>query len=326
MTISVALCTYNGSRYIRQQIESILRQTMSVDEIVVCDDGSTDNTLTIIEEYQSTTTTNIRIYRNEQNMGFLRNFERAINLCHNGLVFLSDQDDIWMPHKVETIVRWFNDNPQMECVFTDAELINSDGKPMGKRLWDALPFFRSDRRRFDRGKAFAVLIRGNVATGATMALRKDGEMLFANICEQHNMKFHDSYLALHYAHQHTLGKITEQLIYYRIHAGQQTGISKKPIEYYGIDWDVPTNISINSSLYGKNNNKKIAAHRRLIDLRHRSKYKFWGWLIVFFHIHQYIYIYHWRWLGCILYDQKSSLVHSWERIKSKIHAGQVTNE
>lgn len=81
MKISVALCTYNGSKYIEEQLRSILNQTMQVDEIVICDDGSRDDTIQIIEEVKKEALTDIRIYRNETNLGVCANFQKAVDLC-----------------------------------------------------------------------------------------------------------------------------------------------------------------------------------------------------------------------------------------------------
>ena len=91
MKTSVALCTYNGEKYLREQLDSILNQTSAVDEIIVCDDRSTDNTVCILEEYQSKFPNLFFIYINEANLNSTKNFQKALNLCQNEVVFLSDQ-------------------------------------------------------------------------------------------------------------------------------------------------------------------------------------------------------------------------------------------
>ena len=94
--ISVAMTTYNGEKYIRKQIESILNQSMKVDEIIVCDDGSTDKTVEILKEYPVT------VYQNENNLGYRLNFKKAMSLCTHEYTFLCDQDDIWEKKKIKT--------------------------------------------------------------------------------------------------------------------------------------------------------------------------------------------------------------------------------
>lgn len=96
--ISVAMTTYNGEKYVRKQIESILNQSMKVDEIIVCDDGSTDKTIEILKEYP------ITIYQNEKNLGYRLNFKKAMSLCTQEYTFLCDQDDIWEQDKVKTMI------------------------------------------------------------------------------------------------------------------------------------------------------------------------------------------------------------------------------
>lgn len=98
--ISIAIATYNGEKYLREQLESLYSQTMSPDEIIVVDDCSTDNTITILEEYHQRY--GLKYYVNEKNLGVNKNFEKAILLCNGDYIALCDQDDVWLPHKIET--------------------------------------------------------------------------------------------------------------------------------------------------------------------------------------------------------------------------------
>ena len=170
MTTSVALCTYNGAQHIRKQVESIISQTVPVDEIVICDDRSSDNTLHIIEQIQQQTHTNILVYRNETNLGVCANFQKAVNLCTGDIIFLSDQDDVWVPEKVKTIIDWFYLNPSKNVVFSDAILIDSDGHTIGNSLFNRVGFSEEYRKYFDAGCELPVFYC-NHATGATMAIR-----------------------------------------------------------------------------------------------------------------------------------------------------------
>lgn len=98
--ISIAIATYNGEKYLREQLESLYSQTMLPDEIIVVDDCSTDNTITILEEYHQRY--GLKYYINEKNLGVNKNFEKAILLCNGDYIALCDQDDVWLPHKIET--------------------------------------------------------------------------------------------------------------------------------------------------------------------------------------------------------------------------------
>lgn len=100
--ISIAMTTYNGARFVEAQLRSILEQTRQPDEIVICDDGSRDDTVNIIRRIIKTSGTDrIRLIENEQNLGYIRNFYKAISLTKGDYVFLADQDDIWHRDKIE---------------------------------------------------------------------------------------------------------------------------------------------------------------------------------------------------------------------------------
>ena len=127
--ISVAVATYNGEKYIREQIDSILNQTVIPDEIVISDDGSKDRTLEIIQEIADSGHNNISIYTDNPHHGFAFNFGHAISRCTGDVLFLCDQDDIWHSQKVEHIVDVYNLYPDALCVFHNAVSVDSDGKP-----------------------------------------------------------------------------------------------------------------------------------------------------------------------------------------------------
>ena len=97
--ISLAMPTYNGGKYLREQLDSIYAQTLLPDEVIVVDDCSTDETISILEEYKEKY--GLKFFRNDNNLGYNRNFEKAISLCSGDYIALSDQDDIWLPTKLE---------------------------------------------------------------------------------------------------------------------------------------------------------------------------------------------------------------------------------
>lgn len=224
LTTSVALCTYNGAKHITTQIESILTQSQPVDEIVVCDDGSKDETINIINSIKSNCSIKITVHQNENNLGVCANFEKAISLCKGDIIFLSDQDDIWETDKVETIVSWFDKHKDKSAVFTDAKLITDNGAPfIEKTLWECVGFNEKMRKYFDKGldlESFFI----NKATGATMAIRKELHFPFSKYCNNDNV-LHDYCIALKALDNNKLGYIDKPLIKYRIHNTQQAGIS-----------------------------------------------------------------------------------------------------
>lgn len=225
MFVSVVICTYNGERFVRKQIESILHQTVAVDEIIIYDDHSTDKTLGILQEYQKLYPQLIILHQQGKNRGVVKNFEQAIQQCKGDIIFLSDQDDIWYPYKVQVILDYFEDNGYAALVFTDGDLIDESGNSLKRTLWQAWEFnsYWQDRWSIN-DLAFDDLVRGkNKVTGATVAFRSELKkhiFPFRTIA----VYFHDAWLALYAAKQQGLFFIEQPLIQYRVHAKQLVGI------------------------------------------------------------------------------------------------------
>ena len=112
--ISIAMATYNGAKYIREQIDSILFQTIRDFELVVCDDYSSDDKVSVLKEYAQKDS-RIHVYENEQNLGFKKNFENAISKSTGDYIALCDQDDIWLPDHLETLISEMRDDAQIVC-------------------------------------------------------------------------------------------------------------------------------------------------------------------------------------------------------------------
>ncbi len=120
------MTVYNGEKYLQNQIDSFLKQTKLPDEIIIADDCSNDKTLEILKNYENNNKIDIKIYRNETNLGFTKNFENAISKSTGDLIFLSDQDDIWYKEKIETIIKKYKENPSVLLIIHDADLVNQN--------------------------------------------------------------------------------------------------------------------------------------------------------------------------------------------------------
>jgi glycosyltransferase involved in cell wall biosynthesis len=138
ITVSIALCTYNGSKYLKEQLESIQRQTILPNELVICDDCSQDETIAILHEFQTCSNIKTRIYSNSVNLGFTRNFEQALRLCQGDLVFMADQDDIWIPGKIDQVIRMFLEFPKLIGVTHDGRLVDEEGRWFGTTKWQQI--------------------------------------------------------------------------------------------------------------------------------------------------------------------------------------------
>lgn len=124
MNISIAMATFNGARYLQEQLDSFVAQSRLPDELIICDDGSEDETISIIEEFSKRAPFAVRLTKNPKNLGFIKNFEKALSLCTGDLIFLSDQDDVWFPEKVQYIERAFQEADGRLLVIHDGQLVD----------------------------------------------------------------------------------------------------------------------------------------------------------------------------------------------------------
>jgi glycosyltransferase involved in cell wall biosynthesis len=122
MNVSIALTTFNGAQYLKEQLDSYLAQTRLADELVVCDDCSNDDTVRILMAFAEVAPFPVRIFQNPQNLGFIQNFEQVVSKCVGDIVFLSDQDDVWHPEKIARVEKIFEANSRVQLVVHDGEL------------------------------------------------------------------------------------------------------------------------------------------------------------------------------------------------------------
>lgn len=220
MRISVAVCTYNGARFLPEQLASILAQTRRPDELVVCDDASTDESAAIARAFAARAPFPTWVEVGPNNRGTAANFSRAIGACGGDIVVLADQDDWWLPHKLAALEAAFAIRPAAGLVFSDADLVGPNLEPLGRTLWDGIGFGRRERERFGRGGAFAALLRRYRVTGATAAFRAAYRDLVLPIPAGWR---HDAWVALLIAAAAPCVPLPESLILYRQHPGQQVG-------------------------------------------------------------------------------------------------------
>lgn len=226
MFLSVALCTYNGATFLEQQLNSILDQTLLVNEIIVCDDGSNDMTLDILRNYEKNYPSLIKLFRSENTLGTIKNFEKAIAKTKGDLIFLADQDDVWCNNKVEVMSRFFQENGTCKLLFTDGLLIDYTGAGLNSTLWGKWGFDMKIRKSWlNNENAFRdLIINHNKITGATVCFHNS---LKTNVLpiEMPFGYWQDVWLGIHAAAQNGLMFLEQPLIKYRIHGKQQVGIS-----------------------------------------------------------------------------------------------------
>lgn len=223
--ISVALCTYNGEKYIEEQLKSILEQSVPVSEIVVFDDCSSDTTILIIKQIEENYPGIIHFYKNETNVGFCKNFERALTECTGDYIFFSDQDDVWHSNKVEKIVSFLSETG-LYGVFTNGELIDGNGERLDATLFETLKVDKYLSTTRLCPELFTMLcFNENFVTGATLAIKKEAKNIVIPFKTSESI-FHDHYIALRLSAIGKFGYINNCLISYRIHPSQQTGMGK----------------------------------------------------------------------------------------------------
>jgi glycosyltransferase involved in cell wall biosynthesis len=268
MKTSVAMCTYNGEKFIKNQLESILNQSMVIDEIVICDDGSNDKTIAIIEQIRFENPNKISLYQNPINLRSNKNFEKAISLCNGDYIFLSDQDDIWKKNKVEKIIHYFTKNKSAEAVFSNAELINDNNKKFNNNnLWNSIGFMENQLSKpIDLYQH--IKFKSNTVTGATLCIKKEIKPLILPIPDV--PKFHhDEWIAIIIASRKKLEYITDELISYRLHTGQQIGargnLTKTRLKNH---------LVIGNHILGHTTPKKYQDYARLTRIYYRNYLKF----------------------------------------------------
>ena len=228
--VSVALGTHNGARYLRQQLESILRQTSPVDEIVLSDDASSDDTVAlaqrVVDEHRTISdaaTPALVVLRNASTLGVTGNFEQALRAASGDLIALCDQDDVWHADRVARAVAEFAARPEVDLVAAEARLVDEAGEPLGSSLFETLGVDHELRRRLASQAAFAELLKRNVLTGATMMVSRS---LVERAAPFPASWVHDEWLAMVASVGGGIAVVSDPLIDYRQHGGNQIGVTR----------------------------------------------------------------------------------------------------
>ena len=212
--VSVALCTYNGEKYLASQLDSVLRQTYPAYEIIIVDDGSSDATFNIVKEYAERTST-IKYFVNEQNLGYVQNFSKAISLTSGDYVALSDQDDIWTEDHLEKLLNNIGD--KAVCV-GDSMMIDAQGKETGEKFSEVKQNYYIPEN--DVQKAYRIVYNYNPYQGASMLIDRKWVDSFLPIPAEAG--YHDTFLAGCASLTRGLAVIPDIITQYRMHEGQVT--------------------------------------------------------------------------------------------------------
>jgi glycosyltransferase involved in cell wall biosynthesis len=223
-TVSVALCTFNGAKFLAEQLQSLANQDRKIDELIICDDGSADGSIKLIKDFAAAAPMPLKFEVNEKRLGPSKNFQQAIERCTGEIIFLCDQDDRWHPNKITRVLERF-ENERMGLAFSDAQIIGDDGADAGREFWDSIWFDATEQSRVRGGDAVPVLLRHSIAAGSMLAFRADYLPLILPLPDL--LRSHDIWITLLIAAVGRIFPIGEPLIDYRIHAENQIGVPEK---------------------------------------------------------------------------------------------------
>jgi len=210
--VSIALCTYNGEAFLREQLDSIVNQSYTALELIVVDDCSSDNTLSILKDYAARHSF-IKLFVNPENLGYIRNFEKALQLCRGEFIALSDQDDIWDLKKIEKQVKVIG---KQLLVYHDSEFVDQNGQSLHKKMSDILNLYRGDQP-----EAFLFF---NSISGHSVLMKKE---LRDELLPFPNAYFHDWWMGYVATNLGSIDFIEECLVKYRQHQKADTNILKR---------------------------------------------------------------------------------------------------
>lgn len=225
-TISVVMATYNGAKYIKEQLESIFNQSITPDEIIISDDCSKDGTLQIIEDYKNKVSIPITVNENRENIGFIKNFKLAISRAKGDYIFICDQDDVWEKNKIEDTISCMKSvGAEVSC--TGFILIDGNGnriKNLNNYKSDPISGYK-DWTGLIQEIQIKRLVWGNFCPGCTYCFTKSIKMVFDRL---NNIEMpHDFQLLLIGANHHSAIFIDKPLSKYRIHESNTIGMNKK---------------------------------------------------------------------------------------------------
>ncbi|MBW1886448.1 MAG: glycosyltransferase, partial [Deltaproteobacteria bacterium] len=222
--VSIAMTTYNAGPWLAEQLASFTRQTRLPDELVVCDDGSTDGTIEALHAFAEAAPFEVRIECNPETLTTTRNFEKSVSLCRGELIFLADQDDVWRPHKIETLAAELQAHPDAGAVFSNGRVVDENCEPLGYDLWDSLWFHTRERALVRAGRGAEVFVRHVVAAGTTLAFRSRYREVYLPFPDLHDC--HDAWITFSIAGVADVRIVEENLIDYRLHGANQFGLQR----------------------------------------------------------------------------------------------------
>ena len=262
--VDILMATYNGEQYLKEQIDSILNQTYTNIRLLINDDCSTDKTIEILKEYEQKDN-RIYVQYNKENLGSIKNFENLLSRVENKYFMLADQDDVWMPQKVEKSLDKIT-KENADLVFTDLEAVDENLKTITPSVVRYMGF----KKNIDKYNDYKLVFLRNCVTGCTIISKKELIKKYIPIPNKEPM-VHDWWMALMIAQDGKLAFLDEPTIKYRQHGKNQLGIfgMKNYIQKFDEYREKYINLKIDQfKIYLEN--KEMFTNKKLIELSQKA--------------------------------------------------------
>ena len=289
--VDILLATYNGEKYIREQIESILNQTHKEFRLLISDDGSTDGTRNILNEYKEKDN-RVKIFFQERNLGVVKNFEFLLNKVEAKYYMFSDQDDIWKEEKIEKSLNKIEAG--YDLVYSDLEVVDENLNVTYSSYWKLKGIYN----KIKKYNNFKSLYLNNFVTGCTIISKKELINSFMPLPNTSKFVLHDYWISLIISQNGKIAYIEEPLIKYRQHKNNKVGSKKKSDELKTIDEIRSLFIQVKKEHFKvfienedkfksedvKKLNRKALDYYEMLESKKHINFKGWG---LFFKLYKY---------------------------------------
>ena len=284
--VDILLATYNGEKYLREQIDSILNQTHTEFRLLISDDGSTDGTIEILKEYKEKDG-RIDVFFQENNLGVVKNFEFLLEKVEAKYYMFSDQDDIWKETKIEKSLNKIEEG--FDLVYSDLEVVDENLNVTYSSYWKLKGIYN----KIKKYNNFESLYLNNFITGCTMISKKELINSFMPLPNTSKFVLHDYWISLIISQNGKIAYIEEPLIKYRQHKNNKVGSKKKTDELKSIDEIRSLFIQVKKehfSVFIENENKfkseeirklnkKALEYYEMLETKKNINFKGWGLFI-----------------------------------------------
>lgn len=285
--IDILLTTYNGEKYLKEQIDSILNQTYTNFRLLISDDCSKDSTIQILKEYEQKDN-RIKVFLQEKNLGYVKNFEFLLTKVENEIYALSDQDDVWNNDKVEKTYKKLKEE-DADLVFTDLEVVNEKLETINSSFNDYMFLSRKIKKYY---KDYRLQYLYNCITGCTLMSKKKYLEKIIPIPMDSKYVIHDTWIGLIVALNGKIAYLDEATIKYRQHGNNQVGSNHTSHKYTKLNQVRELFINVkyqlfntyvkNSSIFTKDLQKQNEKALKYFEMLKNKKYiNFRGWNVFY---------------------------------------------